>query len=57
MAPEIGTMVIPPGGVVQSDRNHSLTNYCDDLTIIGDTVFILDRDRLSQFYVYRITRG
>jgi hypothetical protein len=32
-----------------------LTHFCDYLKIIGDRVYILDRDRLAQFYVYRIT--
>ncbi|MFC1529788.1 NHL repeat-containing protein [Gemmatimonadota bacterium] len=31
-----------------------LTHYCDYLKIIDDKVYILDRDRLMQFYVYRI---
>jgi hypothetical protein len=32
-----------------------LTHYCDYLKIIDDKVYILDRDRLMQFYVYHIT--
>jgi hypothetical protein len=31
-----------------------LAHYCDYLKIIGDKVYILDRDRLMQFYVYQI---
>jgi len=31
-----------------------LDHFCDYLKIIGDKAFILDRDRLAQFYVYRI---
>jgi len=45
--------VFSPEGVLL--QTIPLTHYCDDLAIIGDTVYILDRDRLGQFYVYRIT--
>ena len=31
-----------------------LTHFCDYLKIIGDRLYILDRDRLGQFYVYQI---
>ena len=31
-----------------------LTHYCDYLKVIDDKVYILDRDRLMQFYVYQI---
>ena len=31
-----------------------LTHFCDSIKIVGDKVYILDRDRLSQFYVYQI---
>lgn len=31
-----------------------LTHFCDYIKVIGDKVYILDKDRLGQFYVYRI---
>jgi hypothetical protein len=31
-----------------------LNHFCNDLKVVGDTVYILDQDRLGQFYVYRI---
>lgn len=31
-----------------------LGHFCDHLKIIGDKVYILDMDRLAQFYVYQI---
>jgi len=34
-----------------------LNHFCDYLKVVGDTVYILDRDRLGQFYVYRIEEG
>jgi len=34
-----------------------LTHFCDYLKVVGDKVYILDQDRLGQFYVYRIEEG
>jgi len=31
-----------------------LTHFCDDIKVIGDKVYILDKDRLGQFYVYQV---
>lgn len=31
-----------------------LTHFCDDIKIIGDKAYLLDKDRLGQFYVYQI---
>ncbi len=31
-----------------------LTHFCDHIKVIGDKVYILDKDRLGQFFVYQI---
>ena len=31
-----------------------LTHFCDHIKVIGDLVYILDKDRLGQFYVYQV---
>jgi DNA-binding beta-propeller fold protein YncE len=31
-----------------------LTHFCDYIKVIGDKVYILDKDRLGQFYVYQV---
>ncbi len=44
--------IFDPDGVLL--QKIPLTHYCDYLKIIDDRVYILDRDRLMQFYVYQI---
>jgi NHL repeat len=31
-----------------------LTHFCDYIKVIGDKLYILDKDRLGQFYVYQV---
>jgi hypothetical protein len=44
--------IFGPDGVLL--QKLPLTHFCDYMKIVGDTVYILDQDRLGQFYVYRI---
>ena len=44
--------IFGPDGVLL--QRIPLTHFCDHLKIIGDKLYILDRDRLAQFYVYQI---
>jgi len=44
--------VFGPDGVLL--QKIPLTHYCDFIKIVGDTLYVLDQDRLGQFYVYRI---
>ncbi len=34
-----------------------LTHFCDYIKIISDKAYLLDKDRLGQFYVYQINEG
>lgn len=44
--------IFDSGGVLL--QKVPLTHFCDDIKVIGDEVYILDKDRLGQFYVYQI---
>jgi hypothetical protein len=44
--------VFDKGGVLL--QKIPLTHFCDYIKIIGDKAYVLDKDRLGQFYVYQI---
>jgi len=44
--------IFDPDGVLL--QKVPLTHFCDYIKVVGDRVYILDKDRLGQFYVYQI---
>ncbi|MBN1938245.1 MAG: NHL repeat-containing protein, partial [Candidatus Aminicenantes bacterium] len=47
--------IFGPDGVLL--QKIPLAHFCDYMKIVGDTAYLLDMDRLGQFYVYRIEEG